>query len=90
MKTRIFKTTFPVLAYVVAIVGAFGFSSVPETNAGELGQYIGYYHLNGLCFNSGVLCQDDTNTGACKFGGQNLYRRLSDTQCVIPLWIIIE
>lgn len=88
MKTRIFKTVFPVLAFMLAVAGAFAFSSVPETNAAELGQHVGYYKVNNFCTSSGVMCQNDTNTGACKFGGQNLFVRLSDTSCASPLWII--
>lgn len=90
MKTRILKSVFPVMAFLVAIAGAFAFSSVPEGNANAVGQFIGHYKVNGVCENSGIMCQDEYNTGACQLGSIPLYKKLSNTSCATPLWRVVE
>jgi hypothetical protein len=89
MKTRIFKTIFPVMAFMIAIAGAFAFSSVPEKDSKAVAQVLGHYKVNGVC-ESAIMCQDDVNTGACQFGTIPLYKKLSNTSCANPLWRIVE
>ncbi|OXB07813.1 DUF6520 family protein [Flavobacterium pectinovorum] len=85
MKTRIFKTIFPVMAFMTAIFSAFAFSSVSATEADSLAPVMGHYKVNGICTPK-IECQDDTETTACQFEGQNVYRKLSNTSCSSALW----
>ncbi len=87
MKTRIFKTVFPVIAFIMAVTAAFAFSNVPSEDA-DLAPFVGHYKQNNQCASSGVMCQDDTDTGACTFGSVALYKRISGTNCGAPLWKI--
>jgi len=83
MKTRIFKKVFPMLAFIVAISGAFAFSSTPTTKAAA--QFIG--HKPQDCEETGVMCQDNTVTTPCQSGGVNLYK-LNGSTCPNQLWRI--
>jgi hypothetical protein len=87
MKTRIFKTIFPVMAFMIAILGAFAFKSVPAEEANSLLPVIGHYKVNGFC-EPQTECQDDNPTTACQFNGQNVYRKLSNTSCSSALYRI--
>jgi len=68
------------LAFMVAIAGAFAFSKAPVTEAEAMLDVMGHYKVNGIC-QPQIECQDDTETTACTFGGQNVYRKLSNTSC---------
>ena len=88
MKTRIFKSIFPVLAFMIAIAGAFAFSSVPDTDSKASAQFLGHYKVGGVC-TSAVMCQDINNGQPCVSGGNVLYKKLSSTSCPDQLWRII-
>lgn len=88
MKTRIFKTVFPIMAFVIAIMGAFAFNSVPEKDTKAVAQFLGHYKENGICVDSGVMCQDEIVTTPCKSGTKDLFKRLSNTNCPDQLWEI--
>lgn len=89
MKTKIFKMVLPVFAFMLAIGGAFAFNQAPADNAEDLAQVLGHYKVNNVC-EPGIMCQDDTNTGACQLGSVTYFRKLSTTNCSQPLWQIIE
>ena len=80
MKTKFFKSIFPVLAFMIAITGAFAFSKAPATEADALLPVMGHYKVNDIC-QPVIECQDDLETTACKFGTQNVYRKISNTSC---------
>lgn len=83
MKTRIFKTVFPMLAFIIAISGAFAFSAAPSSKV--VTQFIG--HKLADCEETGVMCQDQIVTTPCQSGSVNLYR-LNGTTCAQQLWKI--
>ena len=87
MKRRIFKTVFPVIAFIMAVTAAFAFSAVPSENT-DKAFFVGHYVQNNKCVSSGVMCQDDVDTGACTFGTIPLRKQISGTNCGALLWKI--
>ena len=80
MKTTFFKSVFPVFAFMIAIAGAFAFSKAPVAEADALLPVMGHYKVSSIC-QPKIECQDDTEDLACKFEGQNVYRKLGNTSC---------
>jgi hypothetical protein len=91
MKTRIFKSIFPVMAFMFAIAGAFAFSSVPESDNASVAQFLGHYvNTSGVCTETTKMCQDEVNNGACTITGRpQLYKLDSPTSCPNQLWRIV-
>lgn len=85
MKTRIFKIVFPMLAFLIAISGAFAFNNAPAKKSAQ--QFIGHIKVDSDCEETGVLCQDEFNGKPCQSGGTNLYK-LNGSTCPNQLWKI--
>lgn len=90
MKTTFLKTVLPASAFMIAIFSAFAFSPIAENNSESAAQLLGHYKVDGKCEAPGTMCQDDVNTGACQFGSNPLYKKISDTSCATPLWRIVD
>lgn len=91
MKTKIFKTVFPIMAFMIAIAGAFAFNVAPEENTEVVAQFLGHYKVGATCTDSGVMCQEENNNIPCTSSTQPaLYKKLGNTNCPNQLWRIVE
>jgi hypothetical protein len=76
------------LAFVIAISGAFAFSKAPADK--PVTQFIGYIkNSNGSCTQTAVMCQDVFNNDPCVSGATHLFK-LNTTTCPNQLWRIPE
>ena len=86
MKTKIFKSVFPMLAFLIAISGAFAFNTVPAKKTTT--QFIGHIKVGSDCEESSIMCQDVFNNQPCQSGGNVLYK-LNGSTCPNQLWRIL-
>jgi hypothetical protein len=87
MKTKIFKTIFPMLAFMMAITAAFAFSKAPADKA--VFQVIGHIkNSNGSCTPTDVMCETVKFDTACVNSSSTVLYRLSGTTCPNQLWRI--
>lgn len=80
MKTKIFKTGLPIMAFLMAIAFAFASELKPVE---EDVPVIGYILQNGMCKQVVEDC-DPTGTSLCTYGTTGLYVhnfKDSDTSC---------
>ncbi len=73
------------LAFLIAIAGAFAFTTAPASKSGA--QFLGHLKVEGECEETGVMCQDQFNNKPCLSGGSNLYK-LEGTICPNQAWRI--
>ena len=84
MKTQIFKSILPVIAFVSAITAAFAFSSAPN----EMSSLVnGAKRVGSQCTNTNVQCSTAASAMICKdASGNNLFRYIGATSCPEQLW----
>ncbi len=83
MKTKIFKTGLPIMAFLMAIAFAFA-TEKKETSEPEA---IYYIMENGLCTSVDTEC-NRVSSIPCVYGAfstQVFEKRLSNTACDVPL-----
>jgi hypothetical protein len=86
MKTRIFKKVFPLMAFVLAITGAFAFKPAPKS---EVTNWAGAKKVGvNECQITTVQCTDVIHVQFCTDAGANLYRMLGPTSCPDQLYKI--
>ncbi|MGV8964374.1 MAG: hypothetical protein ACOH2V_13480 [Candidatus Saccharimonadaceae bacterium] len=84
MKTIMFKSAFPFLAFFVAIFGAFAFQNGPSDELTT--NHFGAIPMEGQpCEETLVKCTDVITSNLCKQGSTILYR-VSGTSCPAQLW----
>lgn len=86
MKTKIFKTALPIMAFLMVIGLAFATSQNQES---ENLLITGYIHENGLCVQKTVNC-NPSGSDFCELDGSQVYTdRLSSTTCISKMrdWI---
>ncbi len=82
MKSRILKAAFPLFAFMIAIFGAFAFSTAPAEKAAN---HFGAIPMPGYCEETAVVCTDIVRPNLCKQGTVNLYK-ISGSSCPDQLW----
>lgn len=78
MKTKFFKTGFPIMAFLMAI--GLAFATERNTSVDD-NQVIGYIHENGLCVEKQVNCSS-VGVEFCTLIGSNVYlKKINSTTC---------
>ncbi|MET3730548.1 DUF6520 family protein [Moheibacter stercoris] len=85
MKTKIFKSVMPLMAFLMAIGLAFATEYKDGTNK-ELATL--YIYQNNQCREVTTDC-NQLGSVACKIGGFDVYRDMGVTSCLNPLthWV---
>lgn len=83
MKTTNFKWMMPMVAFLFAVI--FAFASQSESEEQFNSQLQTAVNIGGECHN--VTVEDCwTGTGpACKFSGMQVFLKVNETSCYIPL-----
>lgn len=84
MYTRSIRTTFPVLAMVLAITAAFGF----KTSANDATLFnSGHKKVGTNCVDSGIICTSEQTGFFCRDASfTTLYKYYGTTNCPVQLW----
>ncbi len=86
MKTRFLKSVLPLIAVLIASVGAFAFKNVQED--GPTAMVLGAYKSGVNCVNTSITCSTVETDEPCFSGTQPLYHRLNGTSCPNQVWKI--
>jgi len=83
MKTKIFKTGLPIMAFLMAI--GFAFATQNTNSSKDDLSRLGYIRQGNLCVPTPKMC-DESNIVPCKYGGVQLYGSNNNgTTCPILL-----
>lgn len=83
MKTKIFKTGLPIMAFLMAI--GFAFATQDTNSSKDDLLRIGYIQQGSLCIATPKMC-DESNIVPCKYGGVQLFGSNNNgTTCPILL-----